>query len=156
MLTQLSHLNTVEGAIGGLLVLLGTVWLYLKKVRVKWRELKAKAANFYDAVAGADAIVDPETGRILKAERLAIGSRVAVIEEWQAQTITTLAKIADTQRMLTDQQGQLARVDERVTELVDIVQQNKDETDKRFIELAQAETEQRNELWKAVHKIHDE
>jgi uncharacterized coiled-coil protein SlyX len=156
MFNLLYHANTVEGAIGGLLALLGAVWLYLKKIRVKWREFRAKLDNFYDAVAGADAIVDPETGRVLKAERLAIGSRVAVIEEWQAQTIHTLQQIANTQAQLTEHQGQLTRVDERVTELVDIVQRNKAEMDKRFIEFGEAEAEQRSQLWQALHKISDE
>lgn len=147
LLEGLAHvLDLFDGGLAsgiGIVVSLGTIIGGFMLMRKKYKRFKTKVNNLYDSVAGSEAILDPETGKVLREERLSIGNRVAVMEEWQARTITTLEKIASTM----DKQTEL---ETKMVEIADRQQQHEEWSEKWIREHDATASEREKKIWEAL------
>lgn len=97
--------TTLAGAIitaSAVLGVLGGLFLGIRKGYRKVKSVTDKGNAIYDSIVGAPAIVDPETGAVLKDATLSMGARVATIEHWQSETVKVLQTLADNQQAIVD------------------------------------------------------
>ena len=96
-------------------------------------------------IVGRDAILDPDSGRVLKPAQPGMGDRMTKLEHAQIETTTALGQIAENNRKLTETAAEIAktnaaivRVHGRLDEHEDRIQQLEGGTAERIMSRAEA------------------
>lgn len=98
--------KTLAGAIiviAAVIAAIGGIFALIRKGYRKYRMFRNKVSLAYDSIVGDEAILDPQTGKVLVAARQPIGTRVAVIEE-------ALTSIAESLERMTTIEETLASI----------------------------------------------
>ena len=104
---------TIPGLLGAVVALGAAVFAIYKvvtKAAKKYRTIAEKANNLYDSIVGSDAIIDPETGKVLRPAKPSLGTRVATIEDWQSETAHALKTLAENQETVVMVKEQMANI----------------------------------------------
>lgn len=125
---------TVGGIVAAALVLR---WL-AKRVRRSW----VKWDNAREALVGREAILHPDTGRVLVEATPGLGQRLSSIEEGQRLIGQTLSTLGETQ-------AETAELNRRVGELTDQLGNHITESNKLEME----RTKEREAMWDAIRAV---
>jgi hypothetical protein len=102
-------LNPIAAAIITLGAVCGVIAAFLKWVRPKWRNARAKWIRMVDSIAGRDAIIDSITGEEKVPALPGIGVRMAAVERHGEMLAVAVQKLVDQQ---VHQEKMERRVDE--------------------------------------------
>ena len=152
-LMVLYGVKTTSGLIAALTATIGliaTIFHYGKKTTRGVKESKQKFNNIYESVVGSEAIVDPETGKVLREARPALGTRVAAIEVWQRETANALTLLASNQETTLELKTQIMEsLEERDKQGMLIIEEW---TKWRDVHKAEKD-EVHRQLWEAIGEI---
>lgn len=81
-------------AIGGAAGVIAACYKILRRLVNATKTTRRKFQNLYDSLVGFEELVDPQTGAVVRGPIPGLNARVSVIEHWQAQTTTTLERMA--------------------------------------------------------------
>ncbi len=106
----------IAGGVLALCTLIGVVFGYLRVIRPRWRNARARVAGALDALVGRDAIVDSITDRVLAPALPGIGVRMETVE----RAVAHIAQLLDSQQ---SQDVEIAEIRAELLLLADRVRQ---------------------------------
>jgi hypothetical protein len=138
---MLEQTNALLGVAGGLVVLLGALFGWLRWIRPRARRAASRVGAALDTIAGREAIVDNITGRELAPALPSIGERMDTMER-------TVSLLAQQQAHQAVQDREIATLAGRVDAVENDVQQLKDGTIERVAARAESVA-----AWRAVEAV---
>jgi hypothetical protein len=138
---MLEQTDALVGVLGGLVVLLCTLFGWLRWIRPRARRAASRVGAALDTIAGREAIVDNITGRELAPALPSIGERMDTMER-------TVSLLAQQQAHQVVQDNEIAEIKVALGNHGDRIQQLEDGTIERIAAKAESVA-----AWRAVEAV---